>query len=338
MTTPSDRPTVRLSGPDELVALVPYLLGFHPATSLVAIAFHGTRVLFARRVDLPATPDELPAWELAARDLAARFGRDDATEAILIGYGTIEQVHAPMHAAADALSAVSIPVIDVLRVEDGLYFSLTPDNPDGSPPEGTPFDPATSVAAAVSVADGWAVLPDRAAVAARITPVTGPARDRMAQATFAAAAYALDRLTTEAPEQSLGTPAGQALVAEGRIRFLQAQHQYQAGTPIGDQDAALLTVLLSLPPVRDFAAHRSTAEPWQIEMWIDLVRRAEEDFAAAPATLLTLSALLDGNGALADLAIQRALQADPGDVLAQRVANAVAAGIDPATVTALLTD
>jgi hypothetical protein len=42
------------------------------------------------------------------------------------------------------------------------------------------------------------------------------------------------------------------------------------------------------------------------------------------------------NRPLADIAVTRALHADPGYVLADLLAQAVAAGIDPATAAALL--
>ena len=38
---PADR--VRLSGPTDLIAIVPYLLGFHPSDSLVILAVRGKR-------------------------------------------------------------------------------------------------------------------------------------------------------------------------------------------------------------------------------------------------------------------------------------------------------
>jgi len=98
----------------------------------------------------------------------------------------------------------------------------------------------------------------------------------------------------------------------------------------------LLTVLLELPPLRDFAARHTTADPWQIEMWTDLVRRAEPDFATAPATLLALSAMQAGNGALANIAVRRALHTDPSDRLAHCWPGPSPGGIDPTTITALL--
>jgi len=98
------------------------------------------------------------------------------------------------------------------------------------------------------------------------------------------------------------------------------------------------TGLLDVPGVRVFAARRTSGQPWQIQMWSDLLRRAEPPFTAASACLLTLAALQAGNGALADAAVRRALQTDPDDPLARLVAQAIARGIHPATITALLTD
>ena len=72
-------------------------------------------------------------------------------------------------------------------------------------------------------------------------------------------------------------------------------------------------------------------------MWSDLVRRAEPPFTAPAATVLALCALQAGHGALASMAVDRALSADPQDRFAQLLHRAIAAGIDPDTVTALLT-
>lgn len=179
-------------------------------------------------------------------------------------------------------------------------------------------------------------------MAARLDPVTGAARERMVEATAVAAQFLLDLVEAVAPGASdnphtfLDARLDQALLAAGRTYLGQVADRYRAGTPVNDQQAALMTVLLDLPSVRDVAAWRTTGEPWEIDMWTDLVRRAEPEFTATPAVLLTLSALRAGNGALAAMAVQRALQADPADSLAQTLAEVVAAGMDPATVAALL--
>ena len=136
----------------------------------------------------------------------------------------------------------------------------------------------------------------------------------------------------------LDTKVGRALQAAARIYLTQIQDSYRAGQPVDDEHAATLTVLLELPSLWEFAARRTNGEAWQMTMWSDLVRRAEPQFTAPAATLLALCALQAGHGALASMAVDRALGADPQDRFAQILERAIAAGIDPDTVTALLTD
>jgi hypothetical protein len=46
--------------PAELLALVHYLLGFHPTSSLVIVALAGSTVRNVARLDLPATANQTP--------------------------------------------------------------------------------------------------------------------------------------------------------------------------------------------------------------------------------------------------------------------------------------
>jgi hypothetical protein len=348
MTSPSDRPTLRVGSPAELVALVPYLLGFHPTSSLVIVTLTGSTVLNVARLDLPATADQTRRMTAALHRVAATMTGHGATGAILVGYGPAVQVDPSVQAATVALTAASVPVTEALRVDAGRYWSYLCDNPDCCPPDGVPFDPTTTVAAAAATAAGPVALPDRNAVAARLAPVTGAARDRMADATASAAQFLLDMVEAAAPEASddpdtaldasLDTPLGRALLAAAHTYLSQAQHRYRTAAAVDDDRAALVTVLLELPQVRAFTARRTTAARWEIDMWADLVRRAEPEFVTGPAIMLTLAALQAGDGALAAMAVGRALQADPTDRLANLLATAVAAGIDPATVTALLAE
>lgn len=339
---PTDRPTLRVSNPADLLALVPYLLGFQPVSSLVVLALDGSSILLTARLDLPAPTEPAQPLHAALNRLAATMATHGATGAILAGYGSAEQVQRAVHAATLALGAVCVPVREALRAADDRFYSLTCADPTCCPPEGTPFDPTTSSAAATAVLAGLVALPDRAALAAGLAPVTGAARDAMVEATIMAAEFVLELIEAVAPgagddpDTSLDTPLGRALLDAGRTLLAEAQRSYQDRRPVGDEQAALLSVLLELPSVREHAARHTTAAQWQIQMWSDLLRRAEPDFTTAPATLLALAALQAGNGALADIAVRRALQSDPNDRLSQLLAKAIAAGIDPATVTSLL--
>jgi hypothetical protein len=346
----ADRPRLLLRGPAELLALVPYLLGFHPASSLVAVALAGSRLLTIVRLDLLTAGDQradgrptddppgedtgdTPRFLTAVQQTTQTLRAHGATGAILIGYGGEEDVRRNVELVTTALSGARVPVLDALRVADGRYWSYQCTNPACCPPAGTPFDPTLSVAAAAATAAGLVALPDRDAVTARLAPVTGEARDRMAAATVAAAQYLRDRIAAAEPSR-----AASALFAAGRACLDTAQQHYRAGTPIGDEQAALMTILLELPELLELAARQCTGEPWELDMWADLTRRADPHFTGAAATVFTLSALLAGNGTLAVLAVQRALDVDPDDPFAQRLAAAVAAGTDPSTAAALFTD
>ena len=334
--TSNNRPAIRVSNPAELLALVPYLIGFEPASSLVVLALAGSKIVVTARMDLPTGPATVPQLREALDTLAATMAADGATDALLVGYGNAAQVTPAIQTATAALHAVALPVREALRVADGRFYSLTCPNPCCCPPDGTPFDPATSIAAASATAAGLVALPGRDALAASLDPVTGPARAAMEAATIAAAEslialYEAAAPGVDEPDTSPNTALGRDLLHTGRRCLEQARQQYQAGRQLGDHEAALLTLLLELPSVRDVAARATTGAPWQLQMWADLTRRAQPDLSAAPATLLALAALQAGNGPLADIAVARALNADPGYVLAHLLAQAVAAGIDPAT-------
>lgn len=340
--TPSDRPTVRVDSPAEALALVPYLLGFHPASSLVAVAVTDPTVVGLAHMNL-ATDGLTLSAATALHRIAALMSDRAATSAILIGYGTAAQAGPSLRAATDVLDAAGIPVRQTLRVEAGRYWLSVDGTPVG-PPQGRPFDPSTSVAAATATAAGLVALPDRETLAARLSPVTGPARTRMITATSATARALLDLIKTatgdDGPDADTSphTPAGDALLSFGRTVLAQAQQHYQTRTPADDEQVAAVTVLLALPQVRQFAAHHATGTSWEIDMWTDMTRRAEPEFVTGPAILLALCALQTGDGALANVAVERAQQTDPGNQTVNLLATAVHAGIDPALLAALLSD
>ena len=53
MSTPPEAPVrLRLSSPADILAAVPYLLGFSPQQSLVVICLHGKEIKLTMRVDI----------------------------------------------------------------------------------------------------------------------------------------------------------------------------------------------------------------------------------------------------------------------------------------------
>jgi hypothetical protein len=357
----TDRPAVHVRGTKDLLALIPFLLGFHPDTSMVLLAVDNGSggIALAARLDLPTAEQPLGPVRAALDLVVTKLTALGGISVVLAGYGPADRVEPMVTAAAEALHASDIPIREALRVAGGRFWRLqaTDPTPDPAPysPDGVAFEPATSPATAAAVYAGLVALPDREALAATLAPATGPARDGMVTATVAACALLTELLdaartdTTDTdtadpaavgdpPDAVLDTPIGHALQAAARTYLTQIQDSYRAGQPVDDAPAATLTVLLELPSLWEFAARRTNAQAWQTAMWSDLVRRAEPPFTAPTATLLALCALQAGHGALASMAVDRALSADPQDRFAQLLDRAIAAGIDPDTVTALLTD
>ncbi|MEU1234717.1 DUF4192 domain-containing protein [Micromonospora aurantiaca] len=190
--------------PADMVAAVPYLLGFHPADSVVVVAVRGRRVVFAARGDLPA-PGADPGP--AARHLAQVVARQDADAATVVGYGPAARVTGVVDAVGDALTAAGLVVLDALRVTEGRWFSYLCVEPSCCPPEGTPYDPAASQVSAAAVFAGQVALPDRAALAAQVSPLDGPVRLAMRRAT-GRARLRLAALTGRPSTPSAGSPAG----------------------------------------------------------------------------------------------------------------------------------
>src|SRR4051812_46383086 len=106
--TPEPGLTVRRA-PD-LIALVPYLLGFHPVDSLVAVALHGERLRCAARQDLPPPA----AAQIVARELAALLAARGATSTILLAYGESGPTEPVAFASVEAFRALGVTVLDLL--------------------------------------------------------------------------------------------------------------------------------------------------------------------------------------------------------------------------------
>ena len=72
-------------------------------------------------------------------------------------------------------------------------------------------------------------------------------------------------------------------------------------------------------------------------LWTDLVRRAQPGYVAAPASLLAFTAWQSGDGALANIALDRALADTPGYSMALLLQEALDAGMPPSAATLPMT-
>jgi Domain of unknown function (DUF4192) len=73
-------------------------------------------------------------------------------------------------------------------------------------------------------------------------------------------------------------------------------------------------------------------------LWLALTRSTPAPELASPATLAAFTAYLRGNGALAGIALERALEAWPGHDLATLLSMALETGLPPAALARLADD
>ncbi|WP_196255878.1 DUF4192 domain-containing protein [Micromonospora sp. WMMC415] len=316
---------LRLTSREDIVVAVPYLLGFHPQDSLVCVVLDKQRIRFVARLDLPQ-PSEVHQLSAPAAQTAAMISRYGSA-AIIAGYGPADRVEPAAEVFTAALLAAAVDVLEVLRVDDGSYWCLCGDTGCA---DGVGYDPSASILPAEAVYLGIAPLPDRAALKQLITPVTGPERDRMR----AASDTALRRLTDMLSDGGISIDGGQPsppehVVRAGIAAVRQAYESAARGETLSDDDVAWLTAVLLVPQVRDHAWTTCDGSDEQRRLWIDVTRRAIPETTAAPACLLAITAYLAGDGALANVAVDRSLRADPDYHLAQLLGHALQAGLPP---------
>ena len=321
--TPTDHPRLAVRSPADLIAAVPYLLGFHPADSVVVVALRGRQVVFAARGDLPEPgTDPRPA----ARHLAQVVARQSAESATVIGYGPAARVTGAVDAVGAALDASGLLVLDALRVTDGRWWSYLCTEPECCPLDGTPYDPQASEVSAAAVFAGQVALPDRAALTAQVSPLDGPVRVAMHRATTRARRR-LAELTEEVAETAL--VGGRSVRSAGVAAVRGAFRRHRRGERLGDDEVAWLTVLLTHLPVRDHAWERTDGRDTDVSLWTDVLRRAEPELIAAPGSLLAFAAWRAGQGALASVALERVLAAHPDYSLALLLDDMLRRGLPP---------
>jgi hypothetical protein len=327
MTT-SDPPLLRLTSPSDLLAAVPYLLGFHPIDSIVVIGLCGTRSVFHVRGDLPATADA----DEYGRYLADVLGERRVDRVLMIGYGPAQAVTPVILAASHWFRAGGVGIDDALRVTDGRYWSYVCAAPGCCPPEGTRFDVSGSRVAAEATLAGCVALPDRAALQRRVAPPESAALVAMQRAT----ARAEERLTRALGEAE-GAPSA-ALAATGDRVVAAAVARYARGDRLDDDELAELSLLMVATSVRDAAWQRITRDCGSREsgphlrLWTDVVARTCPDLAAPPASLLAFTAWRCGDGALAAMAVERALAADPSYSLARLMRQVLERMMPPSAI------
>ncbi len=310
-TRQQPRTTLTARTPEDVLALVPVVLGFEPTESLVLLTF-GAATPFHARVDLPDPGDDDQLEEVAATLLApARLHR--VRQVLLVGYSEHDRpAERTLRHVRRAFRKAGVAVIDALRTDGRRWYAVPPRA--GVPDHGVPYDLAGHRFAAQAVLDGRVVRGSRAEVAATV------ATDREGVAGVVAALAALTGEAAPALEEGLWA------------RELVVRRTRERSSPTDAEVARLLRGVLDVR-VRDAAwspLSRETALD-HVDLWADVVRRAPDPLVPAPAALLAFAAWQAGDGALAWCAVDRAHEVDPAYSLAGLVAELLTQAVPPST-------
>lgn len=293
--------------------MIPPLLGFLPEESLVMLCLRGKRAGPVIRCDLPSREH---VTQLAGH-LASTAIRHGDSVALYV-YSGHPDAPAILQATLDVVVAQGLPVVDAIIVNGPVASFLPDQRGNTAAPIHVPLpdDPLVSTLQAATVMAGRTILPTRAALVASIAPPRA-GKLRRARQTMKAARRLFDAppATAEALE-----------VLDGALFEVQ-----RCGT-VGPLVAASLALVAQPKLVRDLMIARIFADresEW-LPMLISAITQVPADESADLCVVLGLAAYRDGDGALAQVAVDRCFQTEPEHRLAELLLDIMAAGLPPA--------
>lgn len=295
-----------IHSPRQLLATVPHLLGFHPADSLVLVVMNDAQIELVARFDLDGDVDVDLVRNTLRRVAESRY--------VVITYGATSRAPSPADTVIAQLR--DFLLLDSLCVKSGRWRSYLCEDPGCCPVDGREVDDEADPLVTSLITAGSAPFANREQVVAALAPATLTPDEQEARGTVVTAAAAhgvphdpsvdsfaalLDVLTAPAPHTWEQRMVAYNALRDFRLRDALLRHLLDHD----DQRVPVRSGLFGLAP---YAPH---------------------DAQAPVATTLAGCAWLDGNGALAQIAIERALDADPGYSLARLLDRALRHGVPP---------
>ena len=338
---PDPRPVLRLRSPSDQIEAVPHLLGFRPTESVVMLCLAGRRrrLLVTARVDLP---EGGPAADTTLAAELVRHACRAGAEAVLLSVHTDAAVRSeglrvvlPREGLVSALTRrldrVEVRVGQALLVQPGRHWCYLCSDPVCRPREGVPTEsslPAGSLAAANALA-GRAVLQDRRELTRSVAFDPGSVGGPRAATPAEVRARYVDAERTLAMATASERDAAVVRATAARLVGLLAT------SPGAEPDLVSQTlVVVGLHDVRarDEALLSVSGGPSRVSLLVRLVAGCPPEWVAPVATVLAWHAYSEGDGATARVALDRALEGDPGYSLALMLDRALDAGVPPSVL------
>lgn len=323
-------PRVVIASPDTFLAAVPHLLGFTPENSIVIAgigegAAGRDEITMVQRFDTPGPGLEASSLGQLAHDAAVPIARTGAHQVIIAvisdtAYASPDEL--PQRELVDRLvesfDDAGISTRDSLYTDGTSRWSYGCFDSDCCPPSGRviPESVRTHVAAEFAAA-GVAVMDSRESLVAELTPVDADRRE--------AVAAHLDAI--EHPGTGLEKWRDQEIKHVSEV--LTA-----ASVPTPEDCAR---VIASLDDIRvrdtvlwDLAQGRHDVHQVTANL-VHVVQTAPDERVAPTATVLSIQQWTAGDGARANVALDRALLDDPEYSLGALVGQSLRSGLPPAT-------
>ena len=314
--------------PADLLAAVPFLLGFHPDESLVALFLRSGRVMLTARYDLA---DGLGSDVVDVADLVEQHRPSGL---VLVVYcADAERGRAALRAQADQLArgdaAAEVELVDLLLVDGRRWWSLVC-TAGCCPAEGTPYAPAEHPLSAEAVWAGLVARPDRAAV---VATVAGPPVGELAQLRQRARPLRarLGRASRTEQQDALGRAVVEALPLLDPARLDPARVD-RVAVALDDAACLELALLLRDSHVRDVACALVTRDDARrhLALWQEVLSRTPPELAAAPLCLVGISAWAAGNGTLLNACCERLSELDPDYQMGRLLSDVSRRALPPA--------
>ena len=307
-----------LTSPHDLLAAIPFLIGYHPSDSLVLVAIKGDQVSMAMRVDYPSN-ENTDAYDL----LAHHIKLDGADAALILAYVPSDnlEIHEPginvLKQMATSLAKNSIEIRESIEVIGNRWRSVICEDISCCPPEGNllPEFDSSRVAAEQVMAGRTLPFIDVSKLADSIAALPNIGVDFTAQVE----SYFVHEDSPDLNEKQ----------RDGATAVVDLGELYELGRGNSDPDLIAQVIgRLSDIQVRDYALGIHCAETLETywTMWKELLRIAPVGYVAPIASIFAAVAYESGQGALAHKALDRALVDNPGYSLALLLRRVFSAG------------
>jgi hypothetical protein len=312
-----------LTSPHDLLAAIPFLIGYHPENSLVLVALKDDNVGMAMRVDMP-TDIALESYDL----LASHFQREAADAALIVAYVDSETDSEPVLInTSAALLRAGISIKESLIVSDGRYRSMLCHDSECCPPLGSPIPDIDSSRIAAEHVIAGHPMP--------FANVSGLVQSIAALPSAMEESWQSEVRTfwIESDSENLID-----LQRDGATAVIDLAGEYVQGRGAEDRELVARVIgRISDIQVRDYAlgSHNEETADAYWQMWRELLLIAPRGFVAPIASIFAALAYERGEGALAHKALDRALADDERYSLALLLRRVFTAGWPPQSFSAM---